>query len=299
MRRILKWIGIVLGGLVGLVTVAAIAIFIIVTLRLNATYDIDAETDFNPENASPERGEHLVNAVSSCTACHGDNLSGDVVSDDPLFLTIYAPNLTAGEGGAGSAFSDQDFVRAIRHGVDPDGKPLLFMPAHRFYFMSDEDLRDILAYIRSVEPVDNLVPEPSLGPLGYVFMLLDDTLLPARFIDHAGQRPDPPEPGVTIEYGEYLVSLGTCADCHGPDLNGALSFGPGEPPSANLTPNGELVDWSAEDFIQTIRTGVNPAGRRLQEPMASAVEIYGLQTDEELAAIFTYLQSLPALENGY
>ncbi len=299
MRRILKWIGIVLGGLVGLVTVAAIVIFIIATLRINTTYDIDTETVAIPENASLERGEHLVNAVSSCTACHGDNLGGAVVLDDPLIMTIYAPNLTVGAGGAGSTFTDQDFVRAIRHGVDPDGRPLLFMPAHHFYIMSDEDLGDTLAYLRSLEPIDNLVPEPTLGPLGYLFTLLDPTLMPARVIDHTGPRPDPPEPGITTEYGEYLVSLGTCADCHGPDFNGAPSFGPGEPPAANLTPNGELAGWSTADFIHTIRTGVNPAGRRLQDPMASAVDIFGLQTDEELAAIFAYLQSLPARENGY
>lgn len=67
----------------------------------------------------------------------------------------------------------------------------------------------------------------------------------------------------------------------------------------NLTPGGELAGWSEADYIQTIRTGVNPAGRELQEPMAEVASVMARATEEELAATFAYLQSLPARETGY
>jgi hypothetical protein len=72
-----------------------------------------------------------------------------------------------------------------------------------------------------------------------------------------------------------------------------------EPPARNLTPGGELAGWSEETFIQTIRTGVNPAGQGLRDPMAGVLVTLQRQTDDELRAVFMYLQSLPALENGY
>jgi hypothetical protein len=72
-----------------------------------------------------------------------------------------------------------------------------------------------------------------------------------------------------------------------------------QPPSRNLTPGGQLAGWSEADFIQTIRTGITPAGHTLREPMTSALVHLQRQTDDELRAIFLYLQSLPLRENGY
>ncbi len=94
--------------------------------------------------------------------------------------------------------------------------------------------------------------------------------------------------------------MGTCADCHGPELNGQADVADDGSPSANLTPAGELGEWTEEDFIQVMHTGVHPSGRDLLEPMRSAaIDHFGNQSDDELAAIFTYLQSLPPTENGY
>ena len=70
-------------------------------------------------------------------------------------------------------------------------------------------------------------------------------------------------------------------------------------PPRNLTPGGQLAGWSEEDFIQTVRTGVTPSGHALREPMTGALAHLRRQTEDELGAIFLYLQLLPALENGY
>ena len=260
--------------------------------------DVDAVAVPDDE-AALVRGEHLVRAISACDGCHGENLGGMVLLDDPAIMTLYGPNLTGGEGGAGARLSDMDWVRAIRHGVGSDGKSLTLMPAQDFRWMTDEDLGAVLAYIKSLPPVDNEIPVPRLGPMGYLLALTEPGLVPAALFDHAQPPAASVEPGVTVEYGGYLVALGTCRDCHGEHLNGRpLPPMLDEPPARNLTPAGELAGWSEEDFLQTIRSGVTPGGHELLEPMVGILPSLQQQTDDELRAIFLYLQSLPPKEFG-
>lgn len=295
MKKVLKWIGIVLAGLVGLVLVAAIIFFVIASAKLRRTYDVEVAAVAIPDDAAAlARGEHLVRAISGCDGCHGADLGGMVLLEDSAIMTFYGPNLTGGEGGATARLSDEEWVLAIRHGLDPDGKPLLLMPAQNLRQMTDEDLGAIMAYIRSLPPVDNEVPEPRIGTMGYFLALTEQAMVPAALFDHTEPPMAAVEPGVSVEYGGYLVALGTCRDCHGEHLNGRpLPPMLNEPPARNLTPAGHLANWSEADFIQTIRTGVTPEGHTLQEPMAGVLTTIRQQTDDELRAIFLYLQSLP------
>jgi mono/diheme cytochrome c family protein len=301
MRKILKWIGIILAGLIGLLVLAAVAIALVASAKFNRSYDVPASAISIPDSeVAITRGEHLVKAIAGCTYCHGENLGGLELLDDPAIMTVYASNLTAGAGGAGASFSNQEWVRAIRHGVGTDGKPLLLMPAHQYNSLNDEDLAAILAYLRTLEPVDNEIPEPRIRLMGYVLALMEPVFVPAELIDHTAPPPAAVTPGVTAEYGAYLVELGDCRSCHGDELNGRpLPPMLDEPPARNLTPGGQLAGWSEEDFIQMVRTGVTPAGQRLREPMAGVLTYLRRQTDNELAAIFLYLQSLPPRQNGY
>ncbi len=117
MRRVLKWIGIILGALLGLLVLAAILIFVLSSLRLNQTYDVEVAAVAIPDDSEAlARGEYLSINVAPCTACHGANLGGDVYIDDPTFMTLHAPNLTAGQGGVGATYNDEDWVRSVRHG---------------------------------------------------------------------------------------------------------------------------------------------------------------------------------------
>lgn len=299
MKKVLKWIGIVLGGLVGLVLVVAIAVVVVVRIRMAKHYDVTAKSLTVPTDAaSIARGEHLVKSVAGCTSCHGENLGGTAILDDPMIMTLYAPNLTSGKGGAASTYTVEDWDRAIRHGVGPDGKPLIIMPSENFRWMTDDDLVAVVSYINSLKPVDNQAPGPRLGPMGYFLAITQPVFLPARMFDTSQSFHMEVTQGVTTEYGNYLVWLGTCRDCHGGNLSGRQLPLPGEPPSRNLTPAGELAGWSQQDFIQTIRTGVTPSGHTLQDPMAGVVDILRGQTDDELSAIFMYLQSLPPKKFG-
>ena len=295
MKKILKWIGTVLGVLVGLVLVAGVVLFLIGNTRLNKTYDFPPSNITIPTDAaSIEYGKHR--AESLCEGCHGPDLSGinNWFDGGPLG-TIDSANLTSGEGGFGlEAESDEDFVKAIRHGIDPEGKPI-FMPAvGSTAFLSDEDLGAIIAYIKSVPPVDHVTHGNNFSPLGKILYMLGVLpKFPVETVSHE-IHVTAPERGATVEYGEYLVNTNDCRVCHGQQLNGGNFPDPTiKLISPNITPGGEVGFWSEEDFVNTIRTGITPSGRELGEhmPWKSYRNFY----DDELKAVYMYLQSIPQL----
>ena len=98
---ILKWVGIVLGGILGVVLLAAVALFFLAGARLNREYDVQVASIAIPtDEAAVERGKHLVGTVGLRVECHGENLAGDIMEDDPLlFGRLVAPNLTGGKEG--------------------------------------------------------------------------------------------------------------------------------------------------------------------------------------------------------
>jgi mono/diheme cytochrome c family protein len=300
-RKILKWTGIVLGSLIGLLVLAFLVLYIIGTVRwnqLHGKYEVPVETLTIPNDpAAIARGEHVV-TIRLCRVCHLEDLKGQLAGS-PVLFSFSVANLTAGAGGVGATNSDEDWIRAIRHGVGHDGRGLVLMPVRVFYTLSDDDLGAVIAYLKSLPPVDNELPPTDLGPLGRVMLALGQ--LPpeigpdVRVIEHSSPRPVAPEPGVTAEYGKYLTS--TCALCHGPNLNGAMvSEGGPRYLAPNLTPGGELTTWSEAQFFSTMRTGITPSGHRLEEIMPW--KYFGQMTDEELRAVWLYLRSLPALEQG-
>jgi mono/diheme cytochrome c family protein len=294
MIRVLKSVGVFLGVLLGLAVIIFFGLALKGGMSLSRSYDIPDEQVVNPtDTESIARGEHWVKA--ECIGCHGDDLSGKPFVEFP-FGYIDAKNLTPGKGGAGIEFNDQDWVRAIRHGVNPEDRSLLVMPATAFWYFSDEDLGAIIAYLKSLPPVDKETREPQFNLLGKALIgagMLDKGVLIAKYIDHE-TRPVVPSALVSIDYGNYLVNVSGCVDCHGPTLSGGKSADPTAKAAPNLTPGGELSVWKEEDFIKALRTGVAPA--RQLDPAQMPWEHYRNFSDDELKAIFLYLQSLPKLE---
>ena len=291
-----------LGSLIGLLMLAFVILYVIGTVRWNRirgnVYEVPVETIPIPtDQASIARGEHIA-TIRGCRHCHTETLSGHF-EIAPGLITLSFPNLTAGAGGVGSTNTDEDWVRAIRHGVGHDGRGLALMPSRNFYSLSDEDLGVLIAYLKTLPPVDNELPGTAPGPLGRVLLALgqfppEATDPDVLVIDHSGPRPVPPQPGVTVEYGKYLAS--TCTLCHGVNFDGGIIRADAEYLVPNLTPGGEVAFWSEEDFIATLRTGVTPSGYQLKEAMPW--KSFGQMTDEELKAVWLYLQSLPALEQN-
>lgn len=299
MKKVLKWLGIILAGLVGLILLAFVGVYFMSESRLHKTYDVQPETVTIPTDAEAIAEGKRLFATRGCMDCHKENGAGGEFINDPLLGRVSASNLTAGQGGVGGTFTNSDWVRAIRHGVDPSGRPLWIMPSQEFNAINDADLGALIAYVKSLPPVDQDITANSLGPLGRVLLVADQIpVLPAEKIDHNAPRPAAVEPGVTKEYGAYLAQ--TCSGCHGATLSGGPIPGvPAEPPyPANLTPEPEtgLGKWTEQDFMKAIREGKRPDGSSLDTQMPWPN--FSQMSDVEISALWLYLQSVPAKPYG-
>ena len=297
MKRALKWAGIGVGGILGLLVLVLGGALGFTRSHMNRTYAVEPAPLVRSDSASDAelaaRGSRLLR-VRGCMDCHGTDLGGSLMADDPAIGTLFAANLTTGEGGVASSYREEkDWVRSIRHGVGPDGKPLLFMPSHEFNPIGDDDLAAMIAAIRAMPAVDRAPVENRAGPVAAMLFLTGKmALLPAELIDHEAPRPTTPQPGSTVEYGAYLAT--GCVGCHGMTLSGGKIPGgpPGTPEPANITPDPEtgIGRWTQADFVRVLREGIRPDGRQVDAfmPVAMTKEF----TDMELEAIWKYLRTV-------
>jgi mono/diheme cytochrome c family protein len=290
LRRILRAIGLALAGLVVLVLLAAGGVWLnarrLMTERhTNPVQEVTVER--TPERIA--RGAELVTAFPGCAGCHASDptaerpvLSGRSFTGIAALATMDAPNLTP--GGALRDWSDGEIIRAIREGVDRDGHALMLMPSEAYRHLSDEDARAIVAYLRSQPAVPGASPPPSLTVLGTVLV---GTGLFELSNQPPVQRVSAPARGPSPEYGAYLSQISGCGTCHGAALDGQnIPQGPPQGPSLRL-----VKGWTEEQFVRTLREGVDPAGKRLTDEMPWRE--YGRGTDADLGALYLYLRSLP------
>lgn len=288
MKKILKWLGIGVSGLLVLLLLLVFGLSWRANVRLNKTYNIMPEALTIPTDpAAIKEGKRLT--AIYCANCHGDDLGGADFFNEPTLAVIDAPNLTGGAGGVGAQLRDADWVRALRHGVDPAGRPLFIMPSRNFYFFSDEDLGQIIAYLKTAPPVDRAANDRSTTFLGRVLMAIGlfGDLIDAETIAHTAPRPPALAPDVTVAYGKYLADTFGCRTCHGPQLAGGKDPDPAAPPGPNLTPGGNLGQWDEQTFLTTIRT---------RQSKWMGFEALNHMTDAELQALWRYLQALPPQE---
>jgi hypothetical protein len=267
----------------------------------------DRQFEATPERL--ERGRYVANSVSLCLGCHSEinwNVPGFALMPgtegsgrnwaEEGAPWISAPNLTADpETGAGR-WTDDMLARAIREGVGHDGRALFpMMPYEQFRYMSDEDLASVIVYIRSLPPVRKTLPPSEIPfPVNRLINSVPEPLTAPV-----------PEPDRTdaVAYGDYLVRVGVCRDCHTPlddqgqripglEFAGGMTLtGPyGRVTAANITqdPSG-IPYYTAELFLEMMRTGMVKA-RKIHDQMPWA--LYAKQTDDDLRAIFAYLQTI-------
>ena len=271
MKKFIQWTGIVLGGLFVLIAIAGLVLYSVGMKKINQTYpNMAVETvNVSIDADAVTRGKHIA-TIWACTRCHGEDLSGMVIKNDPLsgmvplLGTISAPNLTSGKGGVASSYTDMDWVRAIRHAVMPESEGEILM--FDYSTMSDQDLGDLIAYLKQIPPVDTNYPEMSDGPV--LPILAAAGLLPpaADKIDHKAPRPVDPMSGATVEYGRYLSAV--CTACHG-----------------NLIGN-VVKTWKQDEFIHTFQTGILSDGKQFGPTMSSST--FREMTDTELNALWLY-----------
>jgi mono/diheme cytochrome c family protein len=271
MKKFFKWTSLVLGGLFMLVAVSGLTLYSVGMKKLNQTYpNIAVETVNIPTDADAiARGKHVA-TIWACTRCHGEDLSGMMITNDPLsgivplLGTISTPNLTSGNGGIAASYTDTDWVRALRHGVMGDGGVEVLM--FDYSTMSDQDLGDLIAYLKQVPPLDTNYPEMRYGPILPVVSNIGLLTPAAERIDHDVPRSVDPTPAATVEYGGYLSAV--CTACHG-----------------NLI--GNIVkNWKQDEFIHTFKTGVSSDGKQFGPTMSS--NTFREMTDTELTALWLY-----------
>ena len=243
-----------------------------------------------------ERGKHLIDSRVGCTGCHGKDFGGAPVIDMLLVGRWVAPNLTTGEGSVTRGYTASDWDHAVRHGLRRGGLNSS-MPSNEFSTLSDHELSDIVAYIRSVPPVDRDPGRLRFGPVFSMLVATDSSMFAASVIDHQKEHAvEPPAMAPTAEFGAHLAQV--CRGCHGANLSGGKIGGdPNMPVVANLTPHETgLKGWSEADFVRALREGKRPDGTAIKEAMPW--KAYGQMSDAELKAIYAYLRTVPPVPKG-
>lgn len=308
----------VLGGLVLLVVVVAVAGYIYLKVaypKVSPAEDITIEA--TPERLA--RGEYLVRHVNMCLDCHSKpdrnyyanpiipGTEGMGGQEFPGVGTLYVPNITP---AALKDWTDGEIARAITAGVANDGRPLApMMPYSEYRYLAKDDVYAIVAYLRTLPPIENEVPLPSINfPLNLIFRTIPSD-------------PDPqprPDPSDKVGTGKYLVRVAGCYFCHTPndqgtpipgkDFSGGHEFADpeiGTVRSANITPDPEtgIGEWTEEAFIAKFKAYGDSAGSHIPyvkgEPQTVMPwTILAGMTEEDLSAIYAYLRTVPPIKNS-
>jgi mono/diheme cytochrome c family protein len=287
-NRAVKWVGLVLSTLLAAVCTLATGISLVGFYKINFPRYKPAVADVKVA-ATPEQLARGAKLAIICASCHSTDgklpLAGrNFMEGGPPVGTMYATNLTP--GGEIRDWSDGEVIRAIREGIHKSGRALLIMPSEIFHNLSDDDVRSVVAYLRSQPAAGQNTPPTRLNVLG--------ALLFGAGIPTSAQPPITgpvvaPAEGVSADYGKYLVSVVGCHACHGENLAGRKTGGFGPPGGPNLTVI--LPNWSAEDFMKTLRTGVDPSNHALTQEMPWK-RVSTFASDDDLRAMYAYLHSL-------
>lgn len=294
MRKIFKWTGLAVAGLILLILISGGALYILGGAKMKKTYQIKTvELEIPVDSVSIARGKHLA-ASRMCMECHGDDLAGkEFIPGGPMGV-LPAPNLTSGEGGVGP-LTNKQWIRAIRHGIGSNNRGLAIMPSEVFFHMSDEELANLIAYLKQLPAVDRRLPDRSPGLLMHVVANFGK-LLPVESIPHETKTASHTGELKQANHGAHLAKL--CITCHGEDFTGGIVIGgPKAPPSRNITPHREfgIGSWSKDDFFTALREGKRPTGEILSEAMPRSI---GLMSDEELDALWEFLQTVAPISGA-
>jgi mono/diheme cytochrome c family protein len=259
-------------------------------------------------DTSVERGAYLVNTIMTCGNCHspkgppdvvaGKDFSGGLRFDAPPF-DVTAPNITPDKETGIGAWSDDDIKKLLRTGRRPDGVPIaVAMPTGFYDIITDSDLDAIVAYLRTLKPVNNKVPAPIYK------------IAVPRVVFPGAEKPiDPADLNDKLKRGFYLATIGHCMECHTPlvkgvqDFQNSLAMGGREFPgpwgvsvSRNITSSKTkgIGDWSDAEVKRAVTQGIDKDGNKLKGPMG--YQYYAHMTDADLDAVIAWVRTLPPKE---
>ncbi len=244
-----------------------------------------------------EQGRYLF-ATRGCADCHGANGAGKEVMRSGAMLVV-SPGIAPGPNSAVAAYRTEDWVRTLRHGVKPDGHPIMIMPSQDYSRLSDDDVDAIVSYVRLLPPVagrNRVIELPVAVKVLYAMGVVRDA---AEMIDHTLAPAAPVKVEVSEAHGAYVAR--TCVGCHGPTFSGGKILGapPEWPAPANLTPgagSAMLRYRTPELFMAMLRSGKRPDGSAISSVMPFGS--LGQMNDTDLRALHSYLLTLPARTAG-
>jgi mono/diheme cytochrome c family protein len=289
-KLLMKW------GVAGIAALLSLVATVVGVLAIAGLAGLSARTvppvslDVAATAEQVHRGRDV--ADSFCSGCHSPDtaptaLTGgfDLGEHLPMLGSFVTPNLTP--EGPLARWSDGEVFRAIRNGVDPDGRRLFIMSLTNAGKLSDDDTKAVIAYLRSLRAAgsDTGTRPDRFSLIGLV--MLGVHMLPEAPPATAAVITAPPE-APTVEFGEYILSYQDCRQCHGKNLTGGV---PGQ--IGPLGPDLNVVKaWTLDQFVATMRTGVDPNGHELGKEMPW--KPIGRMDDDELRAIYQYLTQLSA-----
>ena len=298
MGKWLKRAGVLAVVLVLLAAAAAFTGLRMADSRMQRKVDIPVRpVAWASDAAALERGRYLFSS-RGCVDCHGANGAGRTFAEDPGGLHIKGPNISPGPGSVVAGYQADDWVRAIRHGVAPGGRPLMVMPSEDYNRFTDADLAALVAYVRSLPPAAGgpaIVQLPLPARVLYGFGAIEDA---AAKIDHTLPPAQPVAEGVNAQHGAYVANM--CLGCHGPQLaGGRIPGGPPDwPPAPNLTPGEGTVMVrcaDADPLLRLFRTGKRHDGSDVKVmPFGSLKEM----NETDVRALHLYLRGLQPKPQG-
>lgn len=288
MRMFLKIVAILV-----VIVIAAVAFLMVRgSQRPNKVYAATVSVpDVPVDSMLLARGQQISN-IWGCRECHGQDLAGmDLIPAGNPVVQVSSTNLTSGAGGVGSTFTDTDWIRAIRYGIHADGTPIYMMPSRDWTTMSDYDVAAIVAYVKTIPPVDKEHPRPSMGFMGKILAGLGEfNMWEAEHIDFSAQPNNSVVPGPTAEYGAYITQ--NCSGCHRPNFKGGPSLqDPSFPSPPDISATGESSSWTKEQFLTALTTGVRPDGRQM-EPLHMPWTAFSHLTPMEQEAVFAFIRTV-------
>lgn len=319
MKKFFKVILYIVGGIA-----VILAVFLI---YFNLTYpNVDPPSNEKVEitPARLERGKYLANHVTVCMDCHStrdwNKLSGPIIpgtlgkggekfGEEIGFPgTLYAKNITPAAIGN---WTDGELMRAITNGVNKNGNAFFpLMPYLSYNHLTKEDLYSLVVYIRSLTPIKNNVPE---GSLDFPLNIIVKTMPPKSF--NPSPEPDKNNP---VKYGEYVVKISGCFDCHTESVKGEykmekafgggaeFQFPAGTVRSSNITPEeiSGIGKWNKEQFVSRFKS-MDPDSMQIasvdinkdfNSPMPWTM--YAGMTREDLGAVYEFLRTVKPVKNA-
>lgn len=279
MRRLLKWAGYGLAGLVCLLVLAVIFIYIASSRIRARVYEIPLDSvELVADPAVAADGARLT-ALWGCEGCHGEGVTGDQMFEQRFVGSVTAPNLTR----ILPLYSDAELDRLLRRGIKRDGTSAMVMPAEVYYHIPEAQLSSIVAHLRSLPAAEGPEGGVKLGVLGRAFLVLGRFPLAAEEVDLSSPRMAYPGEGDPRALGEYWAAV-ICSLCHGEDLRGAED---------DFAPSLEVVatSYSPAQFELFMRAGIAMDGRERELMSELARSNLRHMSREDIAGLYTYLTS--------